>query len=227
MINWLSTWLQEIILIILLAVFIDLLLPNSSMQRYVKVVISLFILLAILSPIINLLRSDINLNSLSIPTGASNEIQSVNAIMKEGERISSLNEQYSIEIIEEQIAEQIKTQLSQTLDESIYQVSVKAQTGDAANAPQITHIQVALEQAAESDMQRTSDQWVEVEPIEPVHIHINLDEPYHREGQEVDHNHAKMQETTEQIHLLLTQLWDITPDAIEVIYLNEETSNYD
>ena len=59
MIAWLSDWLRDIIAVILLAVFVELLLPNQAMQRYARLVVGLFILLTILSPILKLIQSDI------------------------------------------------------------------------------------------------------------------------------------------------------------------------
>ena len=60
MIDWLAGWLREIVLVVLFAVVADMLLPTNALQRYIKVVISLFILLTILSPVLTLLRSDFN-----------------------------------------------------------------------------------------------------------------------------------------------------------------------
>ncbi|WP_068609482.1 stage III sporulation protein AF [Paenibacillus swuensis] len=60
MLTWLSGWLRDIIVIILLATFVDLMLPNRALTRYVKLVVSLFILLAILTPLVHLLKSDWN-----------------------------------------------------------------------------------------------------------------------------------------------------------------------
>lgn len=58
MLNWLAVWLQQIIAVVLLAGFIDLLLPNKSMQRYVRLVAGLIVLLTILTPIIRVLQGD-------------------------------------------------------------------------------------------------------------------------------------------------------------------------
>ncbi|QHT60436.1 stage III sporulation protein AF [Paenibacillus lycopersici] len=58
MLHWLAVWLQQIIAVVLLAGFIDLLLPNKGMQRYVRLVAGLIILLTILTPIIRLLQGD-------------------------------------------------------------------------------------------------------------------------------------------------------------------------
>jgi stage III sporulation protein AF len=53
---WLSDWLKSIIIVILLATFVDILLPSQTMQRYVKTVISLFILLTLLQPVFSLFQ---------------------------------------------------------------------------------------------------------------------------------------------------------------------------
>ncbi|WP_042162701.1 stage III sporulation protein AF [Paenibacillus gorillae] len=58
MVTWLGDWLRDIIAVIMLAVFMELLLPNKAMQRYARLVIGLLILLTILSPILRLLQGD-------------------------------------------------------------------------------------------------------------------------------------------------------------------------
>lgn len=49
--TWLTLWLKKIILLVLLAAFLDLILPNTSLQRYVKMVMGLILLLTIISPV--------------------------------------------------------------------------------------------------------------------------------------------------------------------------------
>ncbi|MCM3627345.1 stage III sporulation protein AF [Paenibacillus glycanilyticus] len=58
MIAWLSDWLKDIIAVIMLAAFVELLLPNKAMLRYARLVIGLLILLTIMSPILRLLQGD-------------------------------------------------------------------------------------------------------------------------------------------------------------------------
>ncbi|WP_201003663.1 stage III sporulation protein AF [Paenibacillus glycanilyticus] len=60
MIAWLSDWLKNIIAVIMLAAFVELLLPNKAMLRYARLVIGLLILLTIMSPILRLLQGDFN-----------------------------------------------------------------------------------------------------------------------------------------------------------------------
>lgn len=65
MIALLSAWVKEIILVVLFATFVEFLLPNSSMQRFVRVIMGLFIMLAILNPIMAIV--DKNWRSAQVP----------------------------------------------------------------------------------------------------------------------------------------------------------------
>ena len=59
MMEWLSQWLERIIILVLLATFLDMLLPNTPLQRYVKLVMGLLILLAIITPIMQMFQNDL------------------------------------------------------------------------------------------------------------------------------------------------------------------------
>ncbi|MFV8827960.1 stage III sporulation protein AF [Alkalihalobacterium sp. APHAB7] len=58
--SFLTEWLTNIIIFILLATILELLLPNSSMQRYVKMVVGLLLLVIILNPLLSIFSKDIN-----------------------------------------------------------------------------------------------------------------------------------------------------------------------
>lgn len=67
MIEFLSSWAQGIIVAVIIATLIEMILPNSSSKKYVKVVIGMYILFTIVSPIVKKLGGkDINLNTINI-----------------------------------------------------------------------------------------------------------------------------------------------------------------
>ena len=67
MIEFLSSWAQGIIVAVIIATLIEMILPNSSSKKYVKVVIGMYILFTIVSPIIKKVGDkDINLNTIDI-----------------------------------------------------------------------------------------------------------------------------------------------------------------
>lgn len=54
----LASWIQQLIVAVILATLLDLLLSNNTMQRYVRFVMRLMILTIILSPLFSLLKND-------------------------------------------------------------------------------------------------------------------------------------------------------------------------
>ena len=67
MIEFLSSWAQGIIVAVIIATLIEMILPNSSSKKYVKVVIGMYILFTIVSPIIKKVGGkDINLDTINI-----------------------------------------------------------------------------------------------------------------------------------------------------------------
>lgn len=63
--EWMGDWIRQIVLILFIATFIDLLLPNSSLERYVKLVMGLIIIMAILQPILQLILKEDSWNKIA------------------------------------------------------------------------------------------------------------------------------------------------------------------
>lgn len=53
MLNWLNSWAQGIIVCVIIATIIEMILPQGTIKKYVKVVIGIYILFTIVSPIIS------------------------------------------------------------------------------------------------------------------------------------------------------------------------------
>ena len=65
MIDFLSNWAQGIIVAVIIATIIEMILPNDSSKKYVKVVVGIYILFTIISPIITKFSSDnFNINDI-------------------------------------------------------------------------------------------------------------------------------------------------------------------
>lgn len=52
MVEWISTWAQGIIVAVIIATIIEMILPNGNCKKYIKVVIGIYILFTIVSPVI-------------------------------------------------------------------------------------------------------------------------------------------------------------------------------
>ena len=61
MIEFFSSWAQGIIVAVIVATIVELLLPNGSSKKYVKVVVGIYILFSIIAPVVNkFANQDIN-----------------------------------------------------------------------------------------------------------------------------------------------------------------------
>lgn len=58
MISWLNGWVQGIIVAVIIATIIEMLLPQGAIKKYIKVVIGVYILFTIISPIINKFKGE-------------------------------------------------------------------------------------------------------------------------------------------------------------------------
>lgn len=59
MMEFIADWITQIIIFILLATIIDLLIPNLTMNKYIKLVIGLILILILLTPIFALFKLDV------------------------------------------------------------------------------------------------------------------------------------------------------------------------
>lgn len=64
MLAFLREFVQEIVILLILATVIDLALPNSQLKRYVDYTVGLILLLLLLTPVIRFLDSEVDINSL-------------------------------------------------------------------------------------------------------------------------------------------------------------------
>lgn len=201
--SWLSGWLKELILMILLASFIDLLLPNQSMQRYVRMVVGMFLLLALLEPVFQWFQKDWNADqwlaaaersldsrravaaaesgSGGSAAGGSGLLDSLPAIMAKSEELKRTNEQAAKKMAEAQLAEQMRAGLEKATGAAVAELQVRTNV-DNQGRPAIEKVEVVLFHTSAS--RRETDRGasaadpasigrVRVEEIRPVAIRID------------------------------------------------------
>ncbi len=225
---WLSSWLKDIIFVILLAAFIDLLLPNSSMQRYVKVVISLFILMTILSPVVEALF-DIHFEQSAfselsrVGDGKEAQIKPLSEILADGKRLQQENEQHSRELAEKQVAGYVKSAIEQKYESRVQsvQVHIEQQPGKAAEIKDMEIVLAATtaknDPAAKKNQEKSG--LVHIKPIKPVHINVEGTENAQGETLPVLSEPDRRAEDTDMIRSIkqdMQQEWKIPAGRISV-----------
>ncbi|MCM3797178.1 stage III sporulation protein AF [Caldibacillus thermoamylovorans] len=115
--EFLTSWITNIILFILLAVIVELLLPQTGLQKYVKMVLGLLLIIIFLTPVFKLFSVDID-NLLNTATGKLGEekISLENSIEKQKIEIQKDQHAYILEQTAVQLEEMTEKELMKQFD---------------------------------------------------------------------------------------------------------------
>lgn len=113
MIDYLSSWTKSIVFAVIIVSILEMILPNNKHQKYVKMVMGIFILYNIISPIIknqnSLSFDEINVNSLANNSNGTIKNES-NSIVVNQESMDRRLEELYIQQIEKDITKKVEKQ---------------------------------------------------------------------------------------------------------------------
>jgi stage III sporulation protein AF len=116
---------REIAIIVLLASFLEMLLPRSNMKRFVQVILGLFILISILNPIASLFSSDEMVFQIEAWRYQPQSSYEFDEIITNAERITQARENVAVREYEERIEKQITSLVLLVPEVNFSEVSVK------------------------------------------------------------------------------------------------------
>ncbi|QKG84216.1 stage III sporulation protein AF [Kroppenstedtia pulmonis] len=214
MVELLGGWLKQIVILVLLATFMDLLLPNHTMERYVKLIMGLLIILAILSPVFQFLRDDLDLSTLIAgkfeETGEETST-SVKTINQKGKDLSRKQDQLIHEQVEQDMAEAIQKDVEKEFKVEVIRSHVK--TGEKKDRLYIRKVHLVIDPTTDPRTEKKN----EIKPVEEVDtIHIDITE---QKGVKRDDNKEKPNRDKKWTRLLADYLkssWKLDPDQVTV-----------
>ncbi|MDD9149295.1 stage III sporulation protein AF [Sporolactobacillus sp. CQH2019] len=201
--NYLGEWVSQLVVIVLFAVILELLLPARSFQRYVKFVIGLVLIVALMDPIIRLFQLDPVDLIRGLKAGQGN-VQIQNETDGQKKEIESAQTAY----IQEQVAVQMKDLVKEELNRR-YGVSIKDLTLSMKQGGK----QDLLLQSAAVVLEKTGTQGQSsdasdrtVRPVKEVSIRVGQGTP--------DQGSAKRNAQIEKIRSFLAGRWEIDKNLI-------------
>lgn len=121
MIELLKQWINSIVVVIIFAAFIDILIPGSSMKKYVKLVLGLIIMTVILQPVIKLVKGDFSISTSSFQV--QNRLDNIQ-LKKQTEYYDRKQADAITKAYKQNLENQIKQQIKGELKEGNADVSV-------------------------------------------------------------------------------------------------------
>lgn len=187
----LSGWLQQIVAVVLLASLVDLLLPNRTMQRYVRLVAGLLVLLTVASPVLQLFRGDFGtrlasgLESVRLSPGGSSSETEMERIAAEARKLGAARNDQAVKLATAGLAAQIRSSVEEAGLGAVRSVDVEAepvaggQGGTGANANGgyvLSAVKLVLAgEASDASAGEGRRAIADVEPIAPVDIAVDAE----------------------------------------------------
>jgi len=197
---------RNVAVIILLTTFLDMLLPNTKIQPFLKVVLGLFVMLAIITPVIDLLDSDYELTAwhLSLPTE-----NSVNTVLVQGQEIVNLQQSQALVAYKERLEKQMESLVQLIPQVGAAQCSVEMEKSEKIGSiGRITHATFWV------TLQKEGDKNTFVKPVEPVKIIINSAD----KGPEKKEVSESYREIENRILNLIANYYSVDKKNIKVIF---------
>ena len=122
----------SIIIVLVLTALLEMILPNSSMQRFVKVIMGLFIIITLLNPLVRLINEDLSaeLTSLTVM----NRDEELQTILVKGKEISDQSNEKVLTDYEKKLGQQILSVANFTDGSAIIDAKVKVSRAEDQNS---------------------------------------------------------------------------------------------
>ncbi|MFV9510797.1 stage III sporulation protein AF [Tepidibacillus sp. LV47] len=220
MMEWISHWLQNIILVVLLATFVDLLLPTANMQKYAKMVLGLIVILSMITPILSLISKEFSLQTMiqKINEKALSDANINIPVMEEmAKNENKLNQQFKQSLIQ-QVEKSMKQHLTSLLENrfnvTVRNVALKAKVNENLSW-QIENVQIDLLKGKRDEMNQQKKEIKEIENVEIVSVNTDkpLNQIYSNDNKEIkntkDDSHLR-----EQIVQVIKEQWGLKEEQI-------------
>ena len=194
MIALVSNWVKNIILIVLFASFLELLLPNSSLQRFIRVILGLLIMLAILNPAIDIVQGNWALSD--IPTAGGSSLKQAD-IVRSTNQVTAERGKLVREIYKRDLAKQIRALVMAIDGVSEARVAIDLQEKSAAEAGSIEKVTLYIKPgnvSAQGTIQK-----------------VSINEKPHPELELKDSVRTKIKNTITELYQLRAAQVDIKP----------------
>ena len=167
MLEWFRSWATGIVIAVIIATIIEMILPNSTSKKYIKIIIGIFIVYTIISPVIGSFKGEDLNNYIKVE----NNIQSNSNALKTNE--VSDNAQSSIKKI---YAQNLQNDLKTKLKEKGYisnNINISISNDDKYN---IERIDIKVDEKVTNSNQDEKQVKTIVDNIKAIKIKVKKDD---------------------------------------------------
>ncbi|MGZ9818629.1 stage III sporulation protein AF [Peribacillus simplex] len=196
--SFLAGWVSNIIIFVLLATVIDMLLPNSALQKYAKMVIGLLLIAIIITPILGLFNKDFD----DILSAATSEFEDQkkkdlgNLTEMKKKEIQATQGAYILKQMAVDLQAEVEEELMEDYNMKISSIDVGVKDEEEPGVDDLQNITISLEKAE-------GEENSEIEAV--AKVDINADSPSTSNDANLD-----------AVKRFLATSWSVDEEIIEI-----------
>lgn len=201
MINWITDWAEGIIVAVIIGTIIEMILPSGKSKKYIKVVIGIYILNMIISPVI----SKVTGNSLEVSSGEIKSfLESDSDYKYVTNDLESTNDSNIEKIYKNKLEEDIKNKVQEKgyeVNKIVFQIEVE--NHDKKEYGKIKNIQMKLSKKVNKEIKENN--------VVINEIQVDLNNSVQQENfQDIT------EEEKEQLEKYISDTYEISKECIEI-----------
>ena len=223
MIDFISSWAQGLIVAVIIATIIEILLPEGNSKKFIKIVIGVFVLFQIISPVVQALgnNSSGNLSDILQIEKYQNQLAEYE---NQSTNLASTNEKTTREIY----LNNVKTDMTSKLEEkgyTVHSIEIETKTEESYTIEKISlNLEKANEEKEESKNENYQEQQVAqnvipINTIEEIQIQIGEETSPEQEQQDTssEKNSKKLTSTQKkELREYLSETYGVKEKNIEI-----------
>lgn len=223
MIDFISSWAQGLIVAVIIATIIEILLPEGNSKKFIKIVIGVFVLFQIISPVVQALgnNSSGNLSDILQIEKYQNQLAEYE---NQSTNLASTNEKTTREIY----LNNVKTDMTSKLEEkgyTVHSIEIETKTEESYTIEKISlNLEKANEEKEESkngnyQEQQEAQNVIPINTIEEIQIQIGEETSPEQEQQDTssEKNSKKLTSTQKkEVREYLSETYGVKEKNIEI-----------
>ena len=209
--EFLNLWLQGIVVAVVVATIIEMIVPSGNNKKYIKVVLGVYLLFNIMTPIINKFA------------GSNFELSSIMNIEKYAEKMETYNtnnsnismEKSNSKTIKQIYISNLKNDIKAKLQGKGYTVSKIEVKADDSENYNIEELHIYLSDELEEKQEQVQNK-IKVNEIEKVEIQVGVSKNEIIDSKENKKNSRISNVTREEIKEYLSSIYEINDEKINI-----------
>ena len=223
MIDFISSWAQGLIVAVIIATIIEMLLPEGNSKKFIKIVIGVFVLFQIISPVVQALGNN-NSGDLSDILQIEKYQNQLAEYENQSTNLASTNEKTTREIY----LNNVKTDMTSKLEEkgyTVHSIEIETKTEESYTIEKISlNLEKANEEKEESKNENYQEQQVAqnvipINTIEEIQIQIGEETSPEQEQQDTSSEKDSKKLTSTQkkeVREYLSETYGVKEKNIEI-----------